>query len=150
MRIRTFKASVMAAVVALSFAMPLHAQIKLKSGTEATYRAHSAEAAAVKHWLIEQTIKGDSDLALGDFDALGDMVVKVSRPYAATADSNPYPPVPLPGGGTAGSTIGITSCSRGISQEWVYMWVSGANGGGSWVLQSYSFFMRVKSCQSGA
>ncbi len=123
-------------------------EMRVKTGSETTYVAGSSEAVEVKRWLIEQTLAGDSTLALGDFDHIGAVTVCVMRSGATKNTLTPVPPIPLPASGTPGSTIGISSCSGGISQEWVYMWVTPNNGFGSWVLQSYNF-MRVKTCASG-
>ena len=145
MRLRiAFFAIVLACVASL----PLQAQVKYRSSVQATYRANTAEAAAVKRWLIDRASRTEQGQLLGDFDSLGETTVRVDTPSPGNTFSDPYPPVPLPAGGSPGQTIGISSCGGEISQQWVYLWV-GTSGNGGWVLQSYSS-TRVKSCASNA
>ena len=129
-------------------AIPLQAQVKYRSSTQASYHANTAEATAVKRWLIDRASRTEQGQSLGDFDNLGNITIRVDTPSSGNALSNPYPPVPLPASGSQGQTISIGSCGGGISQQWVYLWV-GTSGNGGWVLQSYSF-TRVKSCASSA
>ncbi|WP_286071784.1 hypothetical protein [Stenotrophomonas sp. 57] len=108
--------------------------------TRSTYAPGSVEAQSVLQW-VKQRSPGYAPVLEG---VTVEVVKKTSSSPkssgAVTRASAPPPPVPLPSRANAGDEFTFTTTDRyGNSETWGYTWVSGGNGGGSWVLVEYHY-----------
>ena len=82
-------------------------------------------------------------------DKLGNFTVRISSSGAGRVA--PYdegdPPVEPPdgGGNSPGDTWSVSTCGAGARQTWTWTYVDTGDGGGAWVLTTYSY-QHVKSC----
>ena len=95
---------------------------------------------------VDQTILNGH--LIGDFDQIGDITVTYSRETASDGRANPQaprdmPPTPLPEGAKPGDTYEVSSCTRGVSQSWSFVFANNSYGG-SWHLVDYKY--NEKTC----
>ncbi|MCT8292041.1 hypothetical protein RMA73_14095 [Xanthomonas translucens pv. translucens] len=151
MNLRT--ALIKAAFAIQLVAVPLFAGAAVKSQvvtTTTSYAESSPEKHQVELWLQQHTARVNGHL-IGEFGQIGDVTVTYSRETASDGRVHPQapgdaPPTPLPSNGRPGDTYSVSSCTRGVSQSWSYVFVNNSNGG-NWKLVDYKY--NEKACSSG-
>jgi hypothetical protein len=134
-------------------ALPLFAGAAVTSQVVTTTAHHSQTSSIgqqVALWLQQHTARVNGR-PVGDFDQIGDLTVTHSHQAASDGRARPQapgdgPPTDLPLNAKPGDTFLVTSCSKGVSQTWSFVFVNNPSGG-SWQLVEYKY--NQKNCSAG-
>lgn len=93
----------------------------------------------IQHSSAEQHVSlGDARSLPASFHVTHTALIREPSDLVRAQDVN-FPPVPLPGQGSPGDTLSISSCSKHVSETWTYAWGMTNNGVEGWVLQDYTW-----------
>ncbi|WP_155742307.1 hypothetical protein [Xanthomonas graminis] len=143
-----------AALAVQLIALPFFASAAVSSQvvvTESTYSATSSETQQVVLWLQQHTARVNGR-PVGDFNQIGDITVAHSRETASDGlahlqSPGDPPPTDLPTHAQPGDTYSVSSCSKGVSQTWSFVFVNNSSGG-FWKLADYKY--NTKACSGSS